>query len=108
MDLAKNMLKMPSAKEVESPQSEAKWEKYNSQVPQQKPCLVNFDELKLSGMGSISSTPVGLRWGGRVLWEAQKMSFSQEAAEDEGNGVGNERNQILPEFHKNLSAHPAS
>lgn len=36
------------------------------------------------------------------------MSFSQETAEGEGNGVGNERNQTLPEFHKNLSVHPAS
>lgn len=36
------------------------------------------------------------------------MTFSQEAAEGEGNGVANEGNQTFPELHKNLSAHPAS
>lgn len=99
MDFAKNMIKMPSAEEAENPKVKLNGKNTTPRYPSRSLAWWTLMRLKLSGMGSIPGTAAGLRGGGRLLQEAQKMSFSQEAAEGNGNGVGNEGNQTLPELY---------
>lgn len=70
------MIKMPSAEEGKSPKIKLSEKKYNSQVPWQQPSLVEFDELKLSAMGSIPGTSASPRKGGSMLWKAKKINWS--------------------------------